>query len=224
MQHAIEQAYRRKGAFGSLDALLGWSAVVEQGQLNVVQRGRSGQEIKRLEDEPHFLVAHLGQIIFLESAHQPAGEPVFTARRHVEAAEQIHERGFPRAGGAHDGSVFSAPDLEIDATKRVHPFDAGQVVLGELFGLDDDAAIDQILTERFGSVRFHGNQHTLECGRASGAVRPSQDQLDAIEVGDLAGFRVHFGRDGVGFAAREVTLLLEFENVPMETIGGPLTD
>ncbi len=73
VQHAIEQTYRRKGAFGSLDALPGRSAVVEQRQLNVAQRGRPGQEIKRLEDEPHFLVADLGQIIFLESAHQAAG-------------------------------------------------------------------------------------------------------------------------------------------------------
>ena len=43
----------------------------------------------------------------------------------------------------------------------------GLVVLGELLGFDGDAAIDQILAERFGGVEFHGNQHTLECWRAS---------------------------------------------------------
>ncbi len=68
--HACFQADVGEDFFGALDAFGRGGAVVDQRQLDVVQRGGAGQQIEGLEDEADFLVADAGQFVVVEFADQ----------------------------------------------------------------------------------------------------------------------------------------------------------
>src|SRR6185436_4976787 len=56
----------------------------------------------------------------------------------VQASKNIHERGFARAGGSHDGDKVSALDIEGDAFQHMHQHLSDSVVLDQIPHLDDD--------------------------------------------------------------------------------------
>ena len=121
-------------------ALGGRRAVVDEGQLDVVQRGGAGKQVEGLEDEADFLVADAGQLIVVELADEMAVEPVAAFAGGIEAADEVHEGGFAGAGGAHDGDVFVAADAQGDAVESVDLLLGAHVVgLPEVFD-DDDVA------------------------------------------------------------------------------------
>ena len=60
--HAAFEAHVGQRFLGALDACGGRRAVVDQGQLDVVQRGGAGQQVEGLEDEADFLVADARQL------------------------------------------------------------------------------------------------------------------------------------------------------------------
>ena len=70
-----------QGLLGALDALGGRRAVVDERQLDVVQRGGAGQQVEGLEDEADFLVADARQLVVVEFADQLAVEPVVALGR-----------------------------------------------------------------------------------------------------------------------------------------------
>ena len=79
---------------GALDALGCGGAVVDEGQLDVVQSGGAGQQVEGLEDEADFLVADTGQFIVVEGAHQLVVEPIVAFGGRIEATDQVHEGRF----------------------------------------------------------------------------------------------------------------------------------
>ena len=54
----------------------GGGAVIDQGQLDVVEGGGAGQQVEGLEDEADLLVADAGELVVVELADQLAVEPV----------------------------------------------------------------------------------------------------------------------------------------------------
>jgi hypothetical protein len=98
---------------GALDALRRRGAVVDQRQLDVVQRGGAGQQVEGLEDEADLLVADARQLVVVQFADQLAVEPVAALGGRVEAADQVHQRGLAGAGGAHDGDVLVVLDAQV---------------------------------------------------------------------------------------------------------------
>ncbi len=89
------------------DALGGGGAVVDEGELDVVEAGGAGEEVEGLEDEADLLVADAGELVVVELGDVVAVEPVFTLGRGVEAADEVHQGGLAGAGGAHDGDVLA---------------------------------------------------------------------------------------------------------------------
>ena len=55
---------------GALEALGGGGAVVDERQLDVVQRGGAGEQVEGLEDEADFLVADAGELVVVEFADE----------------------------------------------------------------------------------------------------------------------------------------------------------
>ena len=102
-----------EGFLGARDALGGGRAVVDEGQLDVVQRGGAGQQVEGLEDEADFLVADAGELVVVEFADQLAVEPVLALGRRVEAADQVHQRRLAGAGRSHDGDVLVVLDAQM---------------------------------------------------------------------------------------------------------------
>jgi hypothetical protein len=89
----------------------------EQRQLDVLQRGRVGQQVEVLEHEADALVADLGQPVAVQPAHRLPGEQVLARGRRVEAAEDVHEGGLAGAGRTDHRHVVVGGDLEIDAAQ-----------------------------------------------------------------------------------------------------------
>ena len=126
---------------GALDARGGGGAVVDERQLDVVQRGGAGQQVEGLEDEADLLVADAGELVVVELADQLAVEPVVALGGRVEAADEVHQRGLAGAGGAHDGDVLIVLDAQGDAAQGLHLLLGAHVVgAPEIFDDDDVAA------------------------------------------------------------------------------------
>ncbi len=142
--------------FGAGGALGGGSAVVDEGQLDVVERGGAGEEVEGLEDEADLLVADAGEFVVVELGDVVAVEPVAALRGGVEAADEVHQRGFAGAGGAHDGDVLVVADAEVDAAESVDLLVAHLVGLPEIVGDDDVSGV------RAGGVG--GRERGFDCG------------------------------------------------------------
>ena len=92
----VAQADRRQRIHRALVALgrlhlVG--AVVEQRQLDVVERRGPRQQVEPLEDEPDLPVADDGELVLRHARDVLAVEDVGAARRPIEAAEDVHQRG-----------------------------------------------------------------------------------------------------------------------------------
>src|SRR5580704_13719479 len=85
---------------------------VEQRQLDILEGAGAWQQIERLEDEADAPTPYSRQRRLVQLRDIDSLEQVLAARGTVEAAEQIHQSGFARAGGAHDGDELTAPDRE----------------------------------------------------------------------------------------------------------------
>src|SRR6218665_2063937 len=70
-----------------------------------------------LEDETDAAVAHLSQRGLTQLSDVVTAETVCAAGEHVEASEDVHQRGLSRTGRAHDGEVFAFIDAQIDAAQ-----------------------------------------------------------------------------------------------------------
>ena len=112
-------------------------AVIDQRQLDVVQRGGARQQVEGLEDEADLLVADARQLVVVQLADQLAVEPVAALGGRVQAADQVHQRGLAGAGRAHDGHVLVVLDAQGDAAQRLHLLLRAHVV-GAPQILDDD--------------------------------------------------------------------------------------
>jgi hypothetical protein len=137
MVHALAQVHGLKRLPGAGNALLGGRAAIDKRQLDVVQRGGAGQQVEGLEDEADFFIANAGKLIVVELTDQVAVEPVAAFARRVKAADQIHERGFSRARGTHNGNVFAAIDAQVHPAQGVHLLGAHLVGFPEVLSADD---------------------------------------------------------------------------------------
>ena len=133
-----------------------------------MQRAGTGKQIEGLEDEADFFVADGGEVVVFELADQASCEPVLAGCGRIQAANQIHERGFSRAGRTHDGDVLAAIDGEIDAAQGGDVFVAHAIGLGEAFGADGDALVHQVLAERVLGMGFDG--HLVICPQSLNAL------------------------------------------------------
>src|SRR4051794_2587075 len=111
---------------------------VEERKLHIFQSGSAAEEIEALENETEFAVADVGEPIAVEPGNVGAIKQVTTFRWAIEAAEEIHERRFSRAAGAHDGDEFAFCDIQRDAADGVHLELARAVDLVHVLQPNDD--------------------------------------------------------------------------------------
>jgi len=129
---AIREPDQRQRLARAAPALLVLDPGVDQRQLDVVERVGARQQVEGLEHEADLVVAHPRQLVVSLLGDLLVLEPVRAAGRGIEAADDVHERRFARARGAHDGHVFVGVDLEVDAVQgmdllRSHLIDAVEV-------------------------------------------------------------------------------------------------
>ena len=122
-------------ALGGLHLVL--AAVVEQRQLDVVERRRPRQQVEALEDEADLAVAHDRELIAGHPRDILAVEDVLAARRAIKAAEDVHERRLAGAGRARDRHELALLDVHVGAAERAHRHFADRVGLDEVANGDD---------------------------------------------------------------------------------------
>src|SRR5574341_995454 len=109
---------------------------VQHRQLHVLQGRGPRQEVKPLEHESQLLVAQVGQLIAIQAGHVDPVERVPAAAGSVQAAQNVHQRGFAGAARAHHGDEFPPSDPESDVVDRSHFDVAVSIGFGDLLQAD----------------------------------------------------------------------------------------
>ena len=133
----VGEADRREGGHGPFLALARAHAGVDERQLDVAPRRQVGEQVELLEDEADEDVAHVRELVLVEGLHVVAGQPEDAGRRHVEAAEDVHERRLARARRPGDGDELVLLDAQRDVAQGDDLGGAGAVDLAHVDQLDD---------------------------------------------------------------------------------------
>ncbi len=118
--HAVLHFHHLQGPAGLVLAFLFPEPRVDHGQLDVPEGRCPGEKVEDLEDETDLLVPDVGQIVLAHGADQLPIEDVGAFRWGVQAADEVHERGFPGPGRPHNGHEFVAGDGEGDPAESLH--------------------------------------------------------------------------------------------------------
>src|SRR5688572_7785706 len=114
------KANRSQRFFCATAPLACFDAGVKHLQLNVLNRRGAREQIKSLEDKSHFLVSHVGSLIFGHRRHVLSIEDVGAFSRPIETADDVHCGRLARAGRAHDGNELTLLNLEGYSAERVY--------------------------------------------------------------------------------------------------------
>ena len=119
MPGAVAEADPVEHGQGAIPAVGARDPLIEERDLDVLRDRELGDQVERLEDESDPPAADAAERAVLEIRDLLAVEPVVAARRAIEAAEDVHERGLPGARRTHDRHVLAAIDPQIDALERL---------------------------------------------------------------------------------------------------------
>ena len=128
---------RLHGAAVALGPLHLRPTVVEQRQLDVVERRRPGQQVEALEHESDLLVAHDGELVLRHARDVLAVEEVFAAGGAVEAAEDVHQRRLAGSRRARDRHELAGLDVHVRAAQRADDHLADHVGLHQIANRND---------------------------------------------------------------------------------------
>ena len=124
-----ERVHRPLVPFGRLHLA---AAVVEQRQLDVVERRRARQQVEALEHEADLPVPDQRQLVLRHPRDVLAVEEVLAAGRPIEAAEDVHQRGLAGPRRAGDGHELARLDVHVGAAQRADDDLADGVGLDEV--------------------------------------------------------------------------------------------
>ena len=121
---AVGQADAGQRLHRDLPAFVRGNAGINQRQFHIAQRVGARQQVECLENKTDFAVADFGELVVVHLAHAVAVQLVFAGGRRVEAADEVHQRGFAGAARPHDGDVIAALDVQRNFAQRVDDFPA----------------------------------------------------------------------------------------------------
>ncbi len=105
---------------------------------HVLDGAGPGQQIETLEDKSQFTVAHQGPLVGGELGDLLSLQPVLAGGWSVQAAQDVHQRGFSGSGRTGESDQLPLPDGQGDAFEHRH----GDVA--HLVGLYDVVQVDEV--------------------------------------------------------------------------------
>ncbi len=96
----------------------------EQRQLDVLVRGQHGQQVIELKDKADVPRPPLGEFPFRHLGDAVRPDPNFPFARPIKPGNQVQQRRFAAAAGAHQADEFARHDFQIQAAEDIHPFAA----------------------------------------------------------------------------------------------------
>ena len=132
MIHTLAEADHFEAFAGAGDGVCHRRAGIHEREFHIGEGGRAVQQVELLEDEADGLVAQVRQLVTAELREGTALDQQFAAGRHVECADQVHQRRLARARRAHDRGHLALDEIDIDAAQGEnvlcpHAIDLGQV-------------------------------------------------------------------------------------------------
>ena len=112
---------------------------IEQRQFDVFQGGRARKEMEVLKDKTNLGVAYVRQFFGVQIRHIHSLEQITTVRGAIQAAQDVHQRGFSRAAGPHERDELASFYFQGDIIQGLDGQFARVVHLGNPFQLDDRA-------------------------------------------------------------------------------------
>jgi hypothetical protein len=125
---------------GSLLARHRINSRINQGKLDIAQAGGAGKKIESLKDETYLAVTDRGQLVVIHRRDILSVKLIAAGTRRIETAEHIHQGGFAAAARPHDRKIFVPVNLERDPAQGMDGFLAHDVMLRDVFDVDDDRA------------------------------------------------------------------------------------
>src|SRR5690606_24825823 len=108
-----------------------------QGDLDVLSRGQDRDQAEGLEDEADLFPAQLNEIRLVHDRDVVAIDAYRAARRLVQPADQVEERGLAAAGAAAHGDPLAALEGQIDAFEGVDGMGRGDIIVTQVIEEDD---------------------------------------------------------------------------------------
>ena len=102
---------------------------VKQRQLHIFARRGAGQQIETLKHKTDLAIANVGELIAIEARNVRVIQEILAGTRPVQATEDVHQRRFARAAGAHERDEFASFDFQRNAAHGVHVHFAGAIDL-----------------------------------------------------------------------------------------------
>src|SRR5260370_12354454 len=127
-------------------------------------------EMKLLENEADFFGAVTHQFAFAEFRKVHAVDDHVTGSQRIQAAENVDERGLPRAGRPHKRDPFAEDDSETDAVERTQR----TVLL--------DQVVDDHLLRRDSRLRLSDGTHASPPKTAPAPILPSRRSGNALRI------------------------------------------
>src|SRR6266852_1570390 len=155
---------------------------------HVFQRRKIRHEMELLEDEAHFFRAVTYQLAFAEFRKIDAVDNYMSRCERVQPAENIDERGFPRAGRAHKRDPFPGVHIKADAAERAQR----TILLGQIF---DDHLLHRGERRRC-SEGTHASPLKTEAGRMLASRRSGNALMIATMIvnATATGYTISRGR------------------------------
>ena len=85
-----------------------------------------------LENKTEMFPPQARQLVTVETSHVRSRDPVGTAGRFVQTAENIHQRGFPGAGRADDCHHLTGGNVQRNAFQHLNVAIAGGVAAANI--------------------------------------------------------------------------------------------
>ena len=107
---AVGHAYLFQGLHHDIPALQDRHTLIDQGQLHIFIGGEGGDQVIALEDEADLLVADVGQLAVRAVGDVLTVQGVVPIGGDVQTAQNVHQGGLARAGGADDSHELPPAD------------------------------------------------------------------------------------------------------------------
>ena len=82
------------------------------------------------------MIAHLSQTVAARTEEVFSVEEIGARGRHIEAADEIHQRCLTRAGRSHNGKIVALLHFQTDILQHANRLFALRVVLAEVLHLN----------------------------------------------------------------------------------------
>ena len=164
MTHAVTQTNELQFILGPAPALFRRHTCINERKLDVVERGRSREQVEGLEDESDLPISYAGELVLAQVAYFDTVQPIVAIRWRIQAADEVHEGRLTTSGRTHDGDELTRVNSQIDTAQRPDSLSPQNVILPKAFGPDDQVAHVYCLELR---VRLARRLASLSANRVS---------------------------------------------------------